>query len=125
MPGRDRKACKSKFKAEDKRDPNRITYCLNNRIPYGRRPLLLLDADVVQNAVFIDMETLSRMTGRDFSGPTPEIRAPTRLTLGESAKTNKPESDGASLIVEKQSGPTLGNDGEEIIGDADTFDQGP
>lgn len=25
----------------------------------------------------LDMETLSRMTGKDFSGPVPEIRAPT------------------------------------------------
>ncbi|EIN13998.1 hypothetical protein PUNSTDRAFT_58114 [Punctularia strigosozonata HHB-11173 SS5] len=35
LPGRDRKACKNKFKAEDKRNPNRITYCLKNRLPYG------------------------------------------------------------------------------------------
>jgi transcription factor TFIIIB component B'' len=25
----------------------------------------------------VDMQTLSRMTGKDFSGPVPEIRAPT------------------------------------------------
>lgn len=35
LPGRDRKSCKNKFKAEDKKNSNRITYCLNNRIPYG------------------------------------------------------------------------------------------
>lgn len=35
LPGRDRKACKNKFKAEDKRNPGRITYCLKNRRPYG------------------------------------------------------------------------------------------
>ncbi|KAH7886149.1 hypothetical protein F5I97DRAFT_1877883 [Phlebopus sp. FC_14] len=65
LPGRDRKACKNKFKAEDKKNPNRINYCLNNRRPY-------------------DISALSRMTGRDFSGPTPEIRPPTVLTLVES-----------------------------------------
>ena len=36
LPGRDRKACKNKFKAEDKRNPARITYCLKNRRPYGK-----------------------------------------------------------------------------------------
>lgn len=35
LPGRDRKACKNKFKAEDKRNPNRISFCLKNRVPYG------------------------------------------------------------------------------------------
>lgn len=35
LPGRDRKACKNKFKAEDKKNPARITFCLNNRVPYG------------------------------------------------------------------------------------------
>ena len=35
LPGRDRKACKNKFKAEDKRNPGRINQCLKNRVPYG------------------------------------------------------------------------------------------
>ena len=35
LPGRDRKACKNKFKAEDKRNPSRINFCLKNRRPYG------------------------------------------------------------------------------------------
>lgn len=35
LPGRDRQSCKNKFKAEDKKNPNRITHCLKNRIPYG------------------------------------------------------------------------------------------
>ncbi|THH33121.1 hypothetical protein EUX98_g1074 [Antrodiella citrinella] len=68
LPGRDRKACKNKFKAEDKRDPNRITFCLTNKRPY-------------------DIETLSRMTGKDFSGPTPVIRTPTPSIPAE-ATTN-------------------------------------
>ncbi|KAG6879849.1 hypothetical protein C0992_010518, partial [Termitomyces sp. T32_za158] len=58
LPGRDRKSCKNKFKAEDRKNPARIDHCLNNKRP-------------------VDMETLSRMTGKDFSGPVPEIRAPT------------------------------------------------
>lgn len=35
MPGRDRKACKNKFKAEDKKNPTRIQWCLDHRVPYG------------------------------------------------------------------------------------------
>jgi len=35
LPGRDRKACKNKFKTEDKKNPRRINYCLSNRKPYG------------------------------------------------------------------------------------------
>ncbi|TFK30877.1 hypothetical protein FA15DRAFT_662940 [Coprinopsis marcescibilis] len=57
LPGRDRKSCKNKFKIEDKRNHARINYCLNNRKE-------------------VDIATLSRMTGKDFSGPVPEIRAP-------------------------------------------------
>lgn len=57
LPGRDRTACKNKFKAEDKRNPARITDFLKNRIP-------------------IDMKALEQRTGKDFSGPTPVIRTP-------------------------------------------------
>ncbi|KAI0034172.1 hypothetical protein K488DRAFT_46143 [Vararia minispora EC-137] len=58
LPGRDRKSCKNKFKTEDKKNPQRINDCLYNRVPY-------------------DIDTLSRMTGKDFTGPTPVIRAKT------------------------------------------------
>ncbi|KAJ3537010.1 hypothetical protein NM688_g6753 [Phlebia brevispora] len=69
LPGRDRKACKNKFKAEDKRNPGRITLCLKNRRPY-------------------DIATLSRLTGKDFSGPTPVIRAPTPLRMPETPQND-------------------------------------
>ena len=36
LPGRDRKACKAKFKTEDKKNSQRINHCLKNRIPYGK-----------------------------------------------------------------------------------------
>ncbi|KAI0319758.1 hypothetical protein OF83DRAFT_1054422 [Amylostereum chailletii] len=73
LPGRDRKSCKNKFKSEDKRDPKRITHCLNNRVPY-------------------DMQTLSRMTGKDFSGPTPVIRAKTPPNLAQMDVDGSPTS---------------------------------
>ena len=35
LPGRDRKSCKNKFKIEDKRNPARINFTLNNRSEIG------------------------------------------------------------------------------------------
>ncbi|EKM61346.1 uncharacterized protein PHACADRAFT_204514 [Phanerochaete carnosa HHB-10118-sp] len=93
LPGRDRKACKNKFRAEDRRNPNRITWCLKNRRPY-------------------DMQTLSRMTGKDFSGPTPVIKAPTPPSLDVRSTSSNEEQ--LSTEVKKQTGAE--SDGEEIIG---------
>jgi len=101
LPGRDRKACKNKFKAEDRKNPNRITYCLNNRIPY-------------------DMQTLSRMTGKDFSGPVPEIRAPAVLSLAE---PDKPEDDEPLVGARNMSTTGLVSNGAEVLGDASAFDK--
>ncbi|KIJ66327.1 hypothetical protein HYDPIDRAFT_109327, partial [Hydnomerulius pinastri MD-312] len=100
LPGRDRKACKNKFKAEDKRNSNRITYCLNNRTPY-------------------DIQTLSRMTGKDFSGPTPEIRAPTVLSLAEPTINANQVSNTASTEKAMLAGE---GDDEEVLGDISSFD---
>ena len=74
MPGRDRKSCKNKFKTEDKKNHARINYCLNNRIPVGGSPRTISNS--TSNSSILDMKTLERMTGKDFSGPVPEIRAP-------------------------------------------------
>ncbi|KAL4067378.1 hypothetical protein V8B97DRAFT_1977599 [Scleroderma yunnanense] len=100
LPGRDRKACKNKFKAEDKRNPSRINYCLKNRRPY-------------------DIQTLSRMTGKDFSGPTPEIRPPAQLSLAEKSKdTDQDPSIGGN----ENRLPAVEKDAEEVLGDISSFD---
>lgn len=96
LPGRDRKSCKNKFKAEDKKNSARINYCLNNRQPY-------------------DMQTLSRMTGKDFSGPTPEIRPPPVLTLAE------PEGNEEAISKKQGQTPALEDDGEEVLGDISSY----
>jgi transcription factor TFIIIB component B'' len=44
LPGRDRKACKNKFKAEDKKNPARIQWCLENRIPWGMSRIISSEA---------------------------------------------------------------------------------
>ncbi|KII94131.1 hypothetical protein PLICRDRAFT_101319 [Plicaturopsis crispa FD-325 SS-3] len=98
LPGRDRKACKNKFKAEDKKNPARIDHCLKNRVPY-------------------DIQTLERLTGKDFSGPTPEIRAPTPLTMRESTAGASDKEYDHSDVVRKQSGTP----GLEVLGYAEDF----
>ncbi|KIJ27174.1 hypothetical protein M422DRAFT_122619, partial [Sphaerobolus stellatus SS14] len=64
LPGRTYRMCKNKFKAEDKKNPGLIDDALKNRVD-------------------VDLNTLSRMTGKDFSGPTPIIEARKTLTLAE------------------------------------------
>ncbi|KAG1783492.1 hypothetical protein EV702DRAFT_1264299 [Suillus placidus] len=104
LPGRDRKSCKNKFKAEDKKNSARINYCLNNRQPYANSFTL-----------WPDMQTLSRMTGKDFSGPTPEIRPPPVLTLAE------PEGDEGAISKKPDQTPALEDDGEEVLGDISSY----
>ncbi|KAH9954403.1 hypothetical protein BC827DRAFT_961291 [Russula dissimulans] len=80
LPGRDRKACKAKFKTEDKKNSQRINHCLRNRVPY-------------------DMERLSMMTGKDFTGPVPVIRAKSPPNL----EPTNPETERAAALMRKQS----------------------
>lgn len=68
------------------------------------------------------MQTLSRMTGKDFSGPTPEIRAPTPLTLAEKADAPNPEAS-TTDIRKKSRTPHLNSGGEEIVGAVADFDE--
>ncbi|KAF7796932.1 hypothetical protein EIP86_008118 [Pleurotus ostreatoroseus] len=103
LPGRDRKACKNKFKAEDKRNPGRITLSLKNRRPY-------------------DIATLSRMTGKDFSGPTPEIRAPTPLRMPETPlNASEALSSPTTAVKKKARTPKVQDQDVEIVGDIETL----
>jgi transcription factor TFIIIB component B'' len=74
------------------------------------------------HASFVDMQTLSRMTGKDFSGPTPEIRAPTPLTLAENPFEPDPETT-ATDIRKKSHTPHLNHEGGEIVGEVADFDE--
>lgn len=66
LPGKTYRMCKNKFKAEDKKNPG------------------LID-EALKNAVAVDLDTLSRMTGKNFEGPTPIITPRSTLTLGDVA----------------------------------------
>ena len=63
------------------------------------------------------------MTGKDFSGPTPVIRAPTPLTLNQPENANEAESNS---LIQTQSGFQAMDDSmheEIIVGDAESFEQ--
>ncbi|RXW19156.1 hypothetical protein EST38_g6683 [Candolleomyces aberdarensis] len=103
LPGRDRKSCKNKFKVEDKRSPARINYCLNNRTAP-------------------DIEYLSRMTGKDFSGPVPEIRAPPKPAIINPPDVPQEASQEAPTTKKKRRTKTpSAEEGLVIIGDADAM----
>jgi transcription factor TFIIIB component B'' len=106
LPGRDRKACKAKFKTEDKKNSQRINHCLKNSIPYGEsQPCHPCVIEAKPRNPPLDMQTLSRMTGKDFSGPVPVIRAKPPPNL----EPSNPDTESASIAARKQSrtpGPT-------------------
>lgn len=67
------------------------------------------------------MQTLSRMTGKDFTGPTPEIRAPVVLSLGE--PRSNPESDQPPVPGQPVgSSSNAAEHVEEVVGDISSFD---
>ncbi|TFK77327.1 hypothetical protein BDN72DRAFT_39066 [Pluteus cervinus] len=109
LPGRDRKSCKNKFKAEDKKNHDRIEYCLRNSVP-------------------VDMKTLARMTGKDFSGPVPEIRAPNpNPTTDKPPESIEPTHDEVPDVPttrkrKSKRGPAPTDDTGIIVGDADQFE---
>lgn len=128
LPGRDRKSCKNKFKAEDRKDSARINHCLKNKTPVGmcNRCLQSLNFNPFQ---YTDIDALSQMTGKDFSGPTPQIRAATPLTMTEAEPQSTPQARASTTPapVRKRSRSRTSNsalnDGVQIIGNADTFEQ--
>ncbi|KAF8973651.1 hypothetical protein BDZ97DRAFT_1912126 [Flammula alnicola] len=107
LPGRDRKSCKNKFKVEDKRNHARINHCLNNSIP-------------------VDMKTLSRMTGKDFSGPVPEIRAPPPMpTVTPNEESSEMPTEDPPQRVKKRSRSKshgVAESGVVVLGDAENFE---
>lgn len=65
----------------------------------------------------IDIQTLSRMTGKDFSGPTPIIKAPTPLRSTELDSNRQPESTDSPKIVRKQSRTPGVDENAVVMGD--------
>jgi len=75
------------------------------------------------------MKTLSRMTGKDFSGPVPEIRIPTPPPIVQNEETANPVED--QLLAQAQQAKKRsrgrGNNNDDgglvVIGDAADFER--
>ena len=71
------------------------------------------------------MEALSRMTGKDFSGPTPDIQIPEIPRLDDEEQTvpheNTETAAKTKSKVRKKSRTPTAND-VEVLGDVETFD---
>jgi len=69
-----------------------------------------------------DIQTLARMTGKDFSGPVPIIKAPTPLRMVEDNVPVQPKE--AAPVRKKSRTPGLqpANGAEEVLGDVDDYE---
>lgn len=74
----------------------------------------------------IDMKTLSRMTGKDFSGPVPEIRVPPPppLVPGEGDKAIGSTENTSPSVKKRSRSKSRGatDSGVVVLGDAETFE---
>lgn len=62
------------------------------------------------------------MTGKDFSGPTPEIRPPAQLSLINQPKHTSQERLPAGTGADKSGVATVQDGGEEVLGEISSFD---
>jgi len=70
-----------------------------------------------------DIQTLARMTGKDFSGPVPVIKAPTPLRMVEDDLPRQQREE-APAVRKKSRTPGLqpANDAEEVLGDVEDYE---
>ena len=70
-----------------------------------------------------DIKTLARMTGKDFSGPVPVIKAPTPLRMVEDDHLAQQRED-TPAVRKKSRTPGLqpANDAEVVLGDVDDYE---
>lgn len=71
-----------------------------------------------------DIQTLARMTGKDFSGPVPVIKAPTFLKMVEDEPPPQQGKDETPTLRKKSHTPGMQPAGEveEVLGDVDDFE---
>ena len=72
----------------------------------------------------VDIQTLARMTGKDFSGPVPIIKAPTPLRMVEDDAPVQQKKEGTPSVRKKSRTPGLqpANEAEEVLGDVDDYE---
>jgi transcription factor TFIIIB component B'' len=70
-----------------------------------------------------DIQTLARMTGKDFSGPVPIIKAPTPLRMVEDdLPVQQKEETPAVRKKSRTPGLQPANGAEEVLGDVDDYE---
>jgi transcription factor TFIIIB component B'' len=124
LPGRDRKACKNKFKAEDKKNPAKINHYLKIRLPMGMYTSPWCQRSWSDSLV--DIKALSASTGKDFSGPTPEIKALSVAPILPTAEVSDLSPEGRPSTVRKRSAsaklPKEAEEGITILGSIDDYE---
>ena len=70
-----------------------------------------------------DIQTLARMTGKDFSGPVPVIKAPTPLKMVEDDPPPQQRRDEIPVLRENHT-PSIApvSQAEEVLGDVDDYE---
>ncbi|PVF96743.1 hypothetical protein CPB86DRAFT_761569 [Serendipita vermifera] len=105
LPNRTRTMVRNKFRAEDKKNPQKITHLLSNkmRLPY-------------------DLELLSRETGHDFSGPIPQVDIVNPIeTSKEGEESDKEEED---IKLRQSTAPPSGIDSDRGEGTSISTNRG-
>ena len=70
-----------------------------------------------------DIQTLARMTGKDFSGPVPVIKAPTPLRMVEDdLPVQQREETPAVRKKSRTPGLLPANNAEEVLGDVEDYE---
>lgn len=70
-----------------------------------------------------DMKTLSRMTGKDFSGPAPEIRVPNPPPQTQAPEPPpEPTTEPGKPSKKKRSRSHVLNDDAVVVGSTDNYD---
>ena len=76
--------------------------------------------------MFSDMVTLSRMTGKDFSGPVPEILLPIPQAAPEGDPTiQRLDHPAPNIVPEKSRRKKALNDDAVIVGELEADSSGP
>ena len=70
-----------------------------------------------------DIQTLARMTGKDFSGPVPVIKAPTPLRMVEDDFPAQKKKEETHAVRKKSRTPGLQSTNDaEVLGDVDDYE---
>ena len=93
------------------------------------RSFLLFTKRLKMQLLAIDMVTLARMTGKDFSGPVPEIRVPPQPIPTVAPRPSQQDIDSQNDVTPQQhskkrsrSKSQLGvEDDVIVVGDVDSF----